>query len=252
MGFSFTISILLVSTSINTMEGISISPAKSQLSTISVQPFYSSKFEPVVIPLEDEWFEMDCLPEMKSLLHPNDFVSVFTTDINKYNLTLEEWGIAARSIIDGNLAQSGGAVLLRGLTNINTAAKFATFWKSCYQSGVTPWNPTIYDSFPRPKEDGVDVVPHAFPDHKLLTCHNELVYLPNPMRKIMLFCVQDAEQGGESLIASNKKLTQTISSELIEFTRKHKGLVYSSKFMNGKPATTSSSSTTSSTSSSFS
>lgn len=218
------------------MDSMSISPVKSQSTTTKMksQPFCASKLDPISIPLEDEWFEQNCLPEVKSLEPPNDFVSVFTTDCTKFDLTLEEWGVAARSIIDANIKQSGGAILLRGLTNINTAAKFSVFWNACYKSGDKPWTPTIYDSFPRPKEDGVDVVPHAFPDHKLLTCHNELVYLPNPMRKIMLFCVQDAEQGGESLVASNKKLTQIIHPDLLEFTRKHKGLVYSAKFMNGK------------------
>ena len=196
----------------------------------------SSVFKKITLPkfetsLKPDWFEPDGMPATLSLNTP-DFMSVYVT--NNEDISLEELGQQTKLLLDSSLPESGGAVLIRGLTSIKNAADFATFWKACYAYGTKPWIPTIYDSFERPKDSGVDYVPNLYPDEKVLTCHNELVYFPKPMRKIMLFCLQDAMIGGESLLASNKKLKQLINPEIQDFTKKHGGIVITTQFQDGK------------------
>jgi hypothetical protein len=152
---------------------------------------------------------------------------------------LPEWGNAAGIIIDEVLNRNGGgALLLRNLTFITTPKEFSLFWKSCCNSSAS-MEPAVYVSFGanREQEDGLDLATNI-PAQNLLPCHNEMAYNPQPPTKIGLFCLQDAFEGGESLLAKNNILTKTIPTEVKEFTKKHQGVLYVRKYHDAdKPVT---------------
>jgi hypothetical protein len=154
-------------------------------------------------------------------------------------LSLPEWGNAAGNFIDEVLNRDGHvALLLRNLTFITTPKEFSLFWKSCCDSSAY-MEPSTYESFgvDRYQEDGVDFVTPV-PPQNVFSCHNEMSYNPVPPTKVALFCLQDALEGGESLLAPNKYLTKKISKEIKEFTKKHQGVLYTRKYHDAeKPAT---------------
>lgn len=132
-----------------------------------------------------------------------DFLEIY--DASDMPQSLLEWGAAARIIIDkaSNRSDHSGALLFRNLTFITTAAEFTAFWKSCCNHGIS-LEPAFYEPFgpKREQDDEVDLATNI--SHEIiLNCHNEMVYNPQPCRKIALFCLQDAIEGKRILLQKN-------------------------------------------------
>jgi hypothetical protein len=132
---------------------------------------------------------------------------------------LEELGMAAREIVDSCFSPSGDcsteAVLFRNLHHvIDTPDDFECFWNGCLH-GTDGWTPTSYMPFGkhRTKLGGVDLVT-PFPPETALHCHNEMVYKPMPAGRIAFFCLSDAPEGGETILARNCDLPKVVSAEL--------------------------------------
>lgn len=129
----------------------------------------------------------------------------------------------------------GDALLLRNMTFISTSKDFSVFWKSCSAS----MDPVYYNTFgpDREQDNGIDLATN-FPPNILLSCHNEMAYNPQPPGKFALFCLQDAFEGGETILAKNSILTKMISMEVKEFTKAHGGVAYVRKYHDAdKPVT---------------
>ena len=51
----------------------------------------------------------------------------------------------------------------------------------------------------------------TIPGNLLLDLHNELSYNPRPVNKILLLCLEAAEQGGENLLGRNADVTSYLA-----------------------------------------
>jgi hypothetical protein len=172
--------------------------------------------------------------ELPSHLPVPDFVEVFeyqkTESGNSIDGTYEnnedgtrqvreELGRAAREIVDSCFSPSGDcsteAILFRNLHRvIDTPDDFESFWNGCLQ-GMDGWTPTSYTPFGkhRTKLGGVDLVTQ-FPSETALPCHSEMVYKPMPAGRIAFFCLSDAPEGGETILAKYFDLAKVVSAEL--------------------------------------
>lgn len=176
--------------------------------------------------------------ELPSILPYPFFVKVY--EYNQYQLeskalSLEELGKAAVQIVDFHFSSFSStksinktdAVLFRNLNRrIRNAKEFASFWYGCLK-GKDGWKPMKYVPFgkERIKLNGVDLVTR-FPSDFALPCHNEMAYNPKPAGKIAFFCLQNAEEGGETILTRNVDLTRCIRQEIQEFVRSHGGIAY--------------------------
>jgi len=148
-------------------------------------------------------------------------------------LSLSQLGRVARNIVDADLPEHG-AVLFRGLQHrIHSARDFSSFWQGCCGCGcdvggdADGWTPMEYVTFgaDRPKLDGVDLSISSPPQYAL-PCHNELSYNPRPPSRIAFYCLQDAIEGGETLLAKNTDVTECIRSDIKDFVWQNQGIVY--------------------------
>jgi hypothetical protein len=183
------------------------------------------------------WFSS---PISTTFLPYPDFLQVYDAIESEIPLSLIEWGNAAGIIIDEVLNRNagGGALLLRNLTFISTSKEFSVFWKSCCNSSAL-MDPAYYVPFGanREQDDRIYLATNI-PANKVFSCHNEMAYNPKPPGKIALFCVQDAFEGGESILAQNNILTKMISMEVKDFTKAHGGVAYVRKYHDAdKPVT---------------
>ena len=62
------------------------------------------------------------------------------------------------------------------------------------------------------------------PGSYLLPLHNEMVYNPRPNAKILLLCLQAAEQGGENLLAKTAEVTSRLSHATLQAFRENGGI----------------------------
>jgi hypothetical protein len=144
---------------------------------------------------------------------------------------LQDLGRAARVLVNscsGPLAtQCADGVLFSNLHyRIKTAEDFSVFWEACLE-GEDGWVPAVYLPFAkgRPKLGGVDLVTN-FPPEDVVNCHNEMVYNPRPPGRIAFFCIQDAVEGGETILVKNADLSLSVSSELQDLVKHHGGILY--------------------------
>eukprot|EP00550_Attheya_septentrionalis_P010649 CAMPEP_0198299212 /NCGR_PEP_ID=MMETSP1449-20131203/43883_1 /TAXON_ID=420275 /ORGANISM="Attheya septentrionalis, Strain CCMP2084" /LENGTH=381 /DNA_ID=CAMNT_0044000699 /DNA_START=73 /DNA_END=1218 /DNA_ORIENTATION=- len=190
--------------------------------------------------------------ELPSHLPVPDFVKVFeyqhatesgnsidgacetNTNMDDGPLRLDELGRAARTIVDSCFSPSSAsgheAVLFRSLHHvIDTADDFEQFWNGCLQGDHLDdgWTPTSYMPFgkQRAKLGSVDLVT-PFPPENALPCHNEMVYNPMSPAGIAFFCLSDAPEGGETILARNAELTKVVSAELQQLVKEHGGIRY--------------------------
>jgi hypothetical protein len=145
--------------------------------------------------------------------------------------SLQDLGRAARVVVNscfGPLAtECADGVLFRNLHHrIKTPEDFAVFWEACLE-GKDGWAPAAYCSFAkeRSKLGGVDLVTN-FPPEQVLNCHNEMAYNPHPPGRIAFFCMQDAAEGGETILVRNADLSLTLSSEIQDLVKQHGGIMY--------------------------
>jgi len=195
------------------------------------------------IPFNPSWVNVDGAVDNVARDLPSILPLPFFVKVYKYNhhelegeeISLEELGKVARQIVDSHFSSwsstaatsKSDAVLFRNLNcRLRTAEDFAAFWYGCLK-GEDGWSPMTYIPFgkERNKLNGLDLVT-KFPPNLPVTCHNEMAYNPKPAGKIAFFCLQDAEEGGETLLARNADLTKCVRKEIQEFVRSHGGIAY--------------------------
>ena len=168
-----------------------------------------------------------------------DFLAVFEPVGDAVGASLEDWGVAVRGVLDTSLP-THGAVLVKGLHCIRSAADFKVFWRACCSTSPR-WTTMEYNPFYRNREqdEGVDLATNI-KGSLALPCHNEMAYNPIPAGRIALFCLQDARQGGESLLVPNAVLTDGIRDEVKRWVKEHGGVLYIREYYdeNAKPSGT--------------
>lgn len=150
------------------------------------------------------------------------------TSTSRTETLLKRIGKAAREVVD---ASKSDAVLFRNLTNrIRNAQDFAIFFQGCLD-GPDGWRSMEYVPFgpARKTLEGVDLVT-PFPPDLALGCHNELSYNPRPANLIAFYCLEKAEQGGETILTRNSDLTAAVSEETQQFVRDHGGVLYAREY----------------------
>jgi hypothetical protein len=189
------------------------------------------------------------MQELPSRLVPPEYVKVFNYNQgddadadatgsarrSAEETSLQDLGRAARKVVNSNCADGG--VLFRNLHHrIKTPEDFAVFWKACMgiegeDEDKERWAPAAYIPFGklRSKVGGVDLVT-AFPPEMTLDCHNEMAYNPRPPGKIAFFCLQEAVEGGETIVIKNSDLSLSIGNEIQDLVKKHGGIMYRRKY----------------------
>ena len=197
----------------------------SQLERLSFRPRDLKKATPVT-PIRDWHVNQPATPRnLPSRFPLPDFLAVFEPAEDSEGASLEDWGVAVRQILDNALPNHGG-VLVKGLHCIKSAADFKTFWRAC--CNVHPrWTTMEYTPFHRNRDqdEGVDLATNIKSSF-CLPCHNEMAYNPKPAGRIALFCLQDAREGGESLVVPNAALTDGIRDEVKHWLKEHGGVLY--------------------------
>ena len=66
----------------------------------------------------------------------------------------------------------------------------------------------------------------TIPSQMVLSVHNEMSYNPRPVNKIMLLCIEPAQQGGENLVAKNQDVVDYLAqhTDVLEDFEKKGGI----------------------------
>ena len=177
------------------------------------------------IPLDPAWVMLSdpTLEEFRVKLNPPSYLRIYECQEN-IDISLEELGKAAQETINEHLADHG-AILFRNLQNhIPNATAFARFWNGCCDNS-TDWKPTTYMSFGHSRKtlEGVDLATNIPPDRPL-SCHSELMYNPRPPSRIAFYCLQEAIDGGETILSRN--YTDYIPEDIKALVREKGGCLY--------------------------
>jgi len=169
----------------------------------------------------------------------DDLVTIFRADLGSFPAEhspedLASLGDAARVVIEEALPKTG-AVLLRGLP-MRSAEEFSHFWKG-HLSAQPALEEGRYNSLGpsggRDKMSGIDLATNV-PPQFLLLCHNEMCYNPKTIARIALYCVQDAQEGGETILARNRDLTTNLPANARAFLEEHGGIMYEREFYDAR------------------
>lgn len=125
-------------------------------------------------------------------------------------LNLITWAASHREWIETHLLKHGG-ILFRNF-NIKNATEFEQF----IQTSSGELIDYSYRSTPRNQISGKIYTSTEYPAIQSIPLHNEMAYSLNWPLKIGFFCVQPAEQGGETPIADSRKVFQRIAPEIKE------------------------------------
>lgn len=172
------------------------------------------------------------LLELPAILPPPSFIKIYkyedeyTTANSSSILDMARLGSIAAGIIENDL-NTTGAILFRGVP-AESAREFRAFFHA------TQWPEVHYVPFgpDREKMEGIDLATNI-PPHYALGLHNEMAYSPNPASKIAFFCIQPAIVGGETILALNKQVTNTMSKTLLEYVRELGGVLYTRRHYDG-------------------
>lgn len=172
------------------------------------------------------------LPTFVQVFEYNDTSSTTDNLAENDNDNLKQMGRAAREIVDSSLGAD--VVLFRNLSRrVRNAKDFATFWEGCLD-GPDGWKPAKYAPFgpQRAMLNGVDLVT-PFPPQMALSGHNEMVYNPREPGRVAFFCLQNALEGGETILTRNTDLTKLVSSDLKRMVVEHGGILYRREYSDG-------------------
>jgi alpha-ketoglutarate-dependent taurine dioxygenase/acyl carrier protein len=120
-----------------------------------------------------------------------------------------DWAKSDREFIETQLLEHG-AILFRGF-NINSAAEFETVAQA-----ICPELFGEYGDLPREGVGGKVYGSTPYPADKAILFHNESSHLQRFPLKIWFFCVQPAQQGGETPIVDCRKMYQLLAPKLRE------------------------------------
>lgn len=126
-------------------------------------------------------------------------------------LNLITWSTNNLEFIKIHLIKYGG-ILFRNF-DVKTLEEFEQFIKTISQAELLEYN---YRSTPRTQVSGKIYTSTEYPPEQSIPLHNENAYSSNWPSKIWFFCVQPAEQGGETPIADSRKVFQLIDPAIRE------------------------------------
>ena len=125
-------------------------------------------------------------------------------------LNLATWAENNRLFIETNLLKHGG-ILFRNFP-INGVSDFENFIKAV-SGNLLEYS---YRSTPRSHVSGNIYTSTEYPPEQSIPLHNEMAYSRHWPMKIGFYCVQPAQQGGETPIADSRKVFQRIPPTIRE------------------------------------
>ena len=140
---------------------------------------------------------------------------------------LSEWMMDHKAEFEEDLIRHGG-ILLRGFA-MATAADFNSFMK-CFDTEPLPY---MFRSSPRAELDKSIkniYLSTSYPNDRRINMHNESSYSRVWGRKVVFFCIKQAEEGGETPIADSRRVLHDISPGLQDKFRT-KGVRYRRNLM---------------------
>jgi alpha-ketoglutarate-dependent taurine dioxygenase/acyl carrier protein len=140
-------------------------------------------------------------------------------------IDLADWASSHREFIETNLLKHG-AILFRGF-NLTSAADFENV-----ANAIHPNLFGEYGDLPREGVSGKVYGSTPYPPDKAILFHNESSHLHRWPLKIWFFCVQPAQQGGETPILDCRKIYQLLDPKLRE-RFEQKQLMYVRNYIEG-------------------
>jgi len=145
------------------------------------------------------------------------------------------WLAGQRPLID-TLLNTQGALLIRGLSGLQTAEDFEAAISVISQR----FKDYVGGTSPREKVHGNIMTATYTPPDWSIPLHQEMAYTSNPPDRIAFFCTQPAESGGDSTLGDMRAITQKIPAALWEKFQSRGGLqlrrtLLSEKTMSRKP-----------------
>ncbi len=144
---------------------------------------------------------------------------------NAEDIDLRDWAQINREYLERELLKHG-AILFRGF-NIESVSQFESVAQA-----ICPELFGEYGDLPRAGEGGKVYGSTPYPANKAILFHNESSHLHRFPLKIWFFCVQPAEQGGETPIVDCRKAYQILNPQLRERLA-DKQLMYVRNFTDG-------------------
>lgn len=164
----------------------------------NIKKIASSKRKTVTLS-QDKLIQLDFLDSHSSL------PLVITANVE--GLSLVNWAKTQKELIDKKLIQHGG-ILFRNF-RVNDIPEFAEFIKTI-AGDLLEYS---YRSTPRTQVSGNIYTSTEYPATQSIPLHNEMSYSQNYPAKIAFYCLQKAQQGGETPIADSRKVFQSISNQ---------------------------------------
>jgi alpha-ketoglutarate-dependent taurine dioxygenase len=129
-------------------------------------------------------------------------------------LSLVDWTATNRQHLEQELLRYG-AILFRGF-NLNTVDEFERFMKSL-AGDLLDYS---YRSTPRTQVSGKIYTSTEYPAHQTIPLHNEMSYARQWPMMLGFFCMEAAEDGGETPLADSRKVYQRIGESTLDRFRK--------------------------------
>ena len=130
-------------------------------------------------------------------------------------LSLLDWTASNRQQLEQQVLRYG-AILFRGF-NVNTVDGFEQFMKSLAGELLD----YSYRSTPRTQVSGKIYTSTEYPAHQTIPLHNEMSYTRQWPMMLGFFCIEVAEEDGETPIADSRKVFQRIDGSIRDrFTRR--------------------------------
>jgi amino acid adenylation domain-containing protein len=159
-----------------------------------------------------------------SFLQPEQFLPL-VIEPDSDEIDLADWASSHREFIETNLFKHG-AILFRGF-DLNFASEFETV-----ANAIHPNLFGEYGDLPREGVSGKVYGSTPYPPDKAILFHNESSHLHRWPLKIWFFCVQPAQEGGETPILDCRKIYQLLNPKLREDFEK-KQLMYVRNYTEG-------------------
>lgn len=159
-----------------------------------------------------------------SFLQPEQSFSL-VIEPDRDEIDLADWASSHRELIETHLLKHG-AILFRGF-NLNSAADFENV-----ANAIHPNLFGEYGDLPREGVSGKVYGSTPYPPDKAILFHNESSHLHRWPLKIWFFCVQPAQQGGETPILDCRKIYQLLNPKLRE-KFEQKQLMYVRNYIDG-------------------
>ncbi|MGG6293706.1 amino acid adenylation domain-containing protein [Leptolyngbya sp. AN02str] len=167
-------------------------PEGTAPASVSVPPSLKGRRRKLVSVSADELVQI-------TSLQPNGSLPALIQPTGQ-TLGLTAWAKSHRALIESLLEQRGG-ILFRGF-QIQGAADFGEFMQAIAQELMS----YTYRSTPRTQVQGQVYTSTEYPPNRTIPLHNEMAYASQYPAKIAFYCVQPAQQGGETPIADSRRV----------------------------------------------